>query len=56
MKTENCRRAMDQRPKINVEYAREIYSTSTFWLIMMIDNYTGHFKQYTHNSNCDNDS
>ena len=27
IKTENCRSVMDQRPKADVEHAREIYST-----------------------------
>ena len=47
---------MDQRPKTNIKHAREIYSTKTFSLIMMIDNCTGHFKQYMHKSYCHNDS
>ena len=40
---ENCQSIMDQRPKTNIENEREIYSTYTFQLIMMTDNYTGHF-------------
>ena len=46
---------MDQRPKTNIKHAREIYSTKTFSLIM-IDNCTGHFKQYMHKSYYHNDS
>ena len=47
---------MDQRPKADVEHARDIYSNWNFLIDYDDRNYTGHFKQYTPRGYCDNDS